>query len=58
MNHRCPLGSLSVLLTVELVETTREDFPAKDLPAAKEGVDIPLGPPTRLDKEPKVVAER
>ena len=57
MNHRCPPGSLSVLLVVELVETTGEDFPAKDLPAAKEGVDIQPGPPTRLDKEPKVVAE-
>ena len=33
-------GSLSVLPTAEPFETTGEDFPVKDLPVAKEGVDI------------------
>ena len=39
-----PLGSSSVLLAAEPVETTGEDFPVKDLPATEEGVDIPPGP--------------
>ena len=57
VNPRCPPGSSSVLPTVEPIETTGEDLLAKDLPAAEEGVDILPGPPTRLDKEPKVVVE-
>ena len=57
VNPRCPPGSSSVLPAAEPVETTVEDFPAMILPVAEEGVDIPLRPPTRLDKEPKVVAE-
>ena len=44
VNPRCPLGSSSVLPVVEPVETTREDFPVKDLPVAEKGVVIPPGP--------------
>ena len=44
VNPRCPSSSLSVLPAAEPVEITEEDFPAKDLPAAEEGVDIPPGP--------------
>ena len=40
MNPRCPPGSSSVLPAAEPVETTREDFPVKDLQAIEEGVDI------------------
>ena len=56
VNPRCTPGSSSFLTTAEPVETTGEDFPVKDFPAAEEGVDIRLGPSTRLDKGPKVVA--
>ena len=44
VNPQCPTGSSSsVLPAAEPVETTGEDFPVKDLPAAEEGVDIPPG---------------
>ena len=55
MNLRLPLGSSSVLPAAEPVETTGEDFPAADLPAAKEGVDILPEPPTRLDRNPRLL---
>ena len=57
MNPRCPLGSSSVLPAADLAEISREDLPAKDLPAFEGGLDIPSGPLTGPDKEPKVVAE-
>ena len=57
VNPRCPPGSSFVLPTAYPVEITREDFKAKDLPAVEGGIDIPSGPPTGPDKEPKVVAE-
>ena len=57
MNPRCPLGSTSVLPAVDPVEITGEDFPSKDLPAVEGGIDIPSGPPTVPDKDPKVVVE-
>ena len=57
MNPRCPPGYPSVLPAAKPVETTGEDLLAKDLPAAEEGLDIPPGPPTRLDKEPKVITK-
>ena len=57
VNPRCPLGSSSILPAADLAEISREDLPAKDIPTAEGGVDIPLGPLIRLDKEPKVVAE-
>ena len=44
VNPRCPLGSSSVLLAAKPIETTREDLPVKDPPAAEEGVDIPPEP--------------
>ena len=44
VNPLCPPGSSSVLPAAELVETTGEDLPAKDLSATEEGVDIPPGP--------------
>ena len=57
MNPRCPLGYSSILLTTNPAEISGEDFPVKDLPTAEGGVDIPSGPLTGPDKEPKVVAE-
>ena len=57
VNPRCPPGSSSVLAATNPIEITGEDLLAKDLPAVEEGVDIPSGPPTVLDKEPKVVAK-
>ena len=57
VNPQCPSGSSSVLPTTDPVEVSKEDLPAKDLPAAEGGVDILSGPLTGLDKEPKVVAE-
>ena len=50
VNPRCPPSSSLVLPAAEPVENTGEDFPAKDLPAAKGGVDIPSGPLARPDK--------
>ena len=44
VNPRSPTGSSSVLPTTKPVETTGEDLPVKDLPAAEEEVDIPPGP--------------
>ena len=44
VNPRCPPSFSSILPTAEPVETTGEDLPAKDLPAAEEGVDILPGP--------------
>ena len=57
LNPRCPPSSSSVFLAAEPVKTFEEDLSAKDLPTAEGGVDIPPGPPTRSDKEPKVIAE-
>ena len=57
MNPRCPPSSSFVLPAVEPVETAGEDLLAKDLLAAEGGVDISSRPPTKSDKEPKVVAE-
>ena len=57
MNPQCPQGSLYVFPTADPVKITEEDFPVKDLPVVEGGVDIPSGPPTGPDKEPKVVAE-
>ena len=57
MNPRCPPGSLSIMPAVEPVETTGGDLPAKDLPAAEEGLDTQPESSTRLDEGPKVVAE-
>ena len=53
VNSRCPPGSSPVLPAAEPVETTGEDLPAKDLPAAKGGIDIPSGPLARPDKATK-----
>ena len=52
-----PPSSSSVFLVVEPVKTFEEYLSAKDLPAAKGGVNIPPGSLTRSDKEPNVVAE-
>ena len=52
-----PPSSSSVFPAAEPVETIEEYLSAKDLSAADGGVDIPLGPPARSDKEPNVVAE-
>ena len=57
VNPRCPPSSSSVFPAVEPVETFEEDFSAKDLLAAKGGVDIPPGSPARSNKEPNVVAK-
>ena len=57
VNPQCPQGSSSVFPAVDPVEITGEDFSAKDLPVVEGGVDIPSGPSTGPDKEPKVVAE-
>ena len=43
VNPRCPPGSSSVLPAAEIVETTGEDLPAKNLPIVEERVDIPPG---------------
>ena len=55
MNPRCPPNSSSVFPNAELVKTIGDDLLAKSLPTAGDGVDIPLGPPARSDKEPDVV---
>ena len=57
VNPRCPPGSSSVLPAADPAEIFGEDLPAKDIPAAKGGVDISSGPLTGPDKEPKVVTE-
>ena len=57
VNPQCPSSSSSAFPAVEPVETFEEDSSAKDLPATKGGVDIPLGSLARSDKEPNVVAE-
>ena len=57
VNPRCPQSSSYVFPVVEPVETFEKDLLAKDLLAAKGGVDIPSESPTRSDKEPNVVAE-
>ena len=57
MNPQCPQGSLYVFPAADPIEITGEDFLIKDLPVVEGGVDIPSGPPTGSDKEPKVVAE-
>ena len=54
VNPRCPPRSSSVFPNAEPVKTIGEDLPAKSLPAAGDGVDIPSGPPARSDKEPDV----
>ena len=50
MNPRYPPSSSSVFPDAEPVKTIGEDFPAKSLPTAGDGVDIPLGPLARPDK--------
>ena len=57
VNPRCPPRSSSVLLDAEPVKTIGEDLPAKSLPTVGDGVEIPSGPPARLDEEPNVAAE-
>ena len=57
VNPRCPPSSSSVFPDAEPVKTIGEDFPAKSLPAAGDGVDIPPGPPARSGKDPNVIAE-
>ena len=57
MNPRCPPSSSSVFPDVEDVKTIGEDFLAKSLSAVGDGVDIPLGLPTRSDKDPDVAVE-
>ena len=57
VNPQCPPGCSSVLPAIDPVEITGEDLPTKDLLAAEGGVDIPSGPPTVPDKEPKVVSK-
>ena len=54
MNPRCPLSSSSVFPDAEPVKTIGEDLLAKSLPTVGDGIDIPPGPPARLDKEPDV----
>ena len=57
MNPRCPPSSSSVLPDTKPFMTIGEDFLAKSLPDAGDGVDIPLRSPARSDKEPNVAAE-
>ena len=56
-NPRCPPGSSSALPAADPVEIIGEDLPAEDPPIVEGGVDIPTGPPTRPNQEPKVIAE-
>ena len=57
MNPRCPPSSSYVFPDAEFVKTIGEDFLAKSLPTAGDGVDIPPGLPARSDKEPDVAVE-
>ena len=57
MNPRCLPSSSSIFPDAEPVKTIGEDFLAKSLPAAKDGVDISPGPPARSNKEPDVAVE-
>ena len=57
MNPRCSPNSSSVFPDAEPVKTIGEDLLAKSLPAIGDGVDIPLGPPARSDKELDVTVE-
>ena len=57
MNPRCPPSSSSILPDTKPVMTIGEDFLAKSLLDAGDGVDIPLGSPARSDEEPNVAAE-
>ena len=50
VNLRCLPSSSSVFPDAEPVKTIGEDFPAKSLPAAGDGVDILLWPLARPDK--------
>ena len=57
MNPRCPPSSSFVFPDAETVKIIGEDFLAKSLSAAGDGVDIPLGLLARYDKEPDVAIE-
>ena len=50
VNPRCPPSSSSVFPDAEPVKTIGEDFPAKSLPVAGDGVDILPKPLARPDK--------
>ena len=57
MNPQCPPSSLSVPPNTEPVMTIEEDLPAKSLPTARDGIEIPPASPARSDGEPTVTAE-
>ena len=57
VNPRCLPSSSYVLPDTKPIMTIEEDLPAKSLPAAGDGVDIPSGSPARSDEEPNVAAK-